>query len=65
MLRSGQKVSVRGADGIDHPLVLVRLERDVAYCCAAKQYQEAIMHPESCIEVGFPLRDVKTKKAAD
>jgi hypothetical protein len=65
MMKSGQKVSVRGADGLDHPLVLVRLERDVAYCCAAEQYEEAITQPEACIEVGFPLRDVKTKEAAN
>ncbi len=31
MMKSGQKVFVRGADGQDHPLVLVRLEQDVAY----------------------------------
>ena len=65
MLQSGQKVSVRGADGLYHPLVLVRLERDVAYCCAPKDYKEAITHPEECIEVGFPLRDVKMKEAAN
>jgi hypothetical protein len=65
MMRSGQKVSVRGADGLDHPLILVRLERETAYCCAAKRYEEAITHPEGCIEVGFPLRDVKMKEAAN
>jgi hypothetical protein len=58
-------VSVRGADGKNYPLVLVRLERDVAYCCSPQRYEEAVMHPEACIEVGFPLRDVKTKEAAN
>jgi hypothetical protein len=45
--------------------MLVRLEQDVAYCCAAKDHEEAITRPEACIEVGFPLRDVKTKEAAN
>jgi hypothetical protein len=44
---------------------LVRLEREMAYCCAAKRYEEAITHPEECIEFGFPLRDVKMKDAAN
>lgn len=65
MMRSGQKVLVRGADGLEHPLILVRLERDTAYCCAARDYKEAVTHPEACIEVGFPLRDVRTKEAAN
>ena len=65
MYNSGQKVSVRGADGLYHPLVLVRLEREVAYCCSARNYEEAIAHPEACIEVGFPLRDVKMKETAN
>jgi alpha-D-ribose 1-methylphosphonate 5-phosphate C-P lyase len=65
MMDSGQKVLVRGADGQDHPLTLVRLERGVAYCCAEEKYKEAITHPDACIEVGFPLRDVKMKEAAN
>ncbi len=64
MIDPGQKVLVRGADGQDHPLTLVRLERGMAYCCAPRDYEEAITHPEACIEVGFPLRDVKMKEAA-
>jgi hypothetical protein len=27
--------------------------------------EEAVTHPEACIEVGFPLRDVKMKEAAN
>lgn len=65
MMNPGQKVLVRGADGMDHQLTLVRLERSVAYCCASKDYEEALMRPEACIEVGFPLRDVKMKEAAN
>lgn len=64
MMDSGQKVLVRGADGLDHALTLVRLERGMAYCCATRDYEEAVSHPEACIEVGFPLRDVKNKEAA-
>ena len=34
------------------------------YGCDAK-YDEAIRHPEACIEVRFPLVDVKMKEAAN
>jgi len=64
MIREKQKVSVRGADGLLHPLVLVRLEGQVAYCCSEAKYEEAVSHPEACIEVGFPMADVKLKEAA-
>ena len=59
------KVSVRGADGEYHALALVRLEGDTAYCCAEEKYDEAVAHPEACIEVGFPISDVKMKEAAN
>jgi|GEM_PF-4063847 len=59
-----QKVSVRGADGKYHALVLVRLDGNVAYCCSEAKYDEAVRHPEACIEVGFPLADVEMKEAA-
>ncbi len=65
MMTEKQKVSVRGADGLFHPLVLVRLEGEVAYCCSEAKYEEAVSHPEACIEVGFPKADVKMKEAAN
>ncbi len=34
------------------------------YGCDA-EYDEAIRHPEACIEVRFPLVDVKMKEAAN
>lgn len=58
-------LTMEEVDGLDLHLMLVRLERDVAYCCAPKDYEEAITRPEACIEVGFPLRDVKMKEAAN
>ena len=65
MMSKKQKVSVRGADGEYHALALVRLEGDVAYCCSEAKYEQAIGHPEACIEIGFPLSDVKMKEAAN
>ncbi|KJC44109.1 hypothetical protein UB31_21270 [Bradyrhizobium sp. LTSP849] len=65
MTPKNHKVSVRGADGELHALALVRLEGEVAYCCSEAKYEEAIRHPEACIEVGFPLADVKMKEAAN
>jgi hypothetical protein len=50
------------ADGEFHALAPVRLEGEVAYCCSEAKYEEAIRHPEACIEVGFPLADVKMKR---
>jgi hypothetical protein len=41
------------------------LEGEVAYCCSEAKYEEAVSHPEACIEVGFPLADVKMKEAAN
>jgi hypothetical protein len=37
----------------------------MAYCCSEARYDEAIRHPEACIEVGFPIADVKMKEAAN
>jgi hypothetical protein len=43
---------------------LVRLQGEVAYCCSEAKYEQAVRHPEDCIEVGFPIADVKMKEAA-
>jgi hypothetical protein len=45
----------------DH--ALVRIDGDTAYRCQANRYQDAIQHPEACIEVGFPLSDVRMSEA--
>ena len=35
----------------------------MAYCCSARNYEEAIADPEACIEVEFPLRGCQNERA--
>ncbi len=46
-------------------LLKVRLEDAVAYRCSEAKYDNAIGHPEGCVEVGLSLANVKTKEAAN
>jgi hypothetical protein len=41
------------------------LEGEVDYCCSEAKYEEAVGHPEACIEVGFTTADVKMKEATN
>jgi hypothetical protein len=58
MAQKLKTVKVRCADGEQRELALVRVDGDTAYLCQANRYQDAVRHPEACIEVGFPLSDV-------
>jgi len=59
MAQKNQKVYVRGADGTERELVLVRVAGQTAYVCPASRYLDAIRNPEAGIEVGFPVQDVR------
>jgi hypothetical protein len=61
-MQENQKVLVKGADGTERALVLVRIEHGTAYVCSEARYEEALSHPEACIEVGFPVGDVRPLK---
>jgi hypothetical protein len=63
MAQKIKTVKVRCADGEQRELALVRIDGDTAYLCQAARYQDAIQHPEACIEVGFPLSDVRMPEA--
>jgi hypothetical protein len=39
--------------------------RGTAYVCPEARYQEAVNNPAACIEVGFPITDVKMREAAN
>ncbi len=54
-----KEVYARGADGVERQLALVRIEGKTAYVCPVSRYREAIAHPESQVEVGFPISDVR------
>jgi hypothetical protein len=58
-------VRARCADGEVRELALVRIEGDTAYLCKASLYDAAINNPEANVEVGFPLKDVEMKEAAN
>jgi hypothetical protein len=63
MAQKIKTVNVRCADGEQRELALVRVEGNTAYLCRANQYRDAIQHPEACIEIGFPLSDVRMSDA--
>ncbi len=63
MTQKIKTVKVRCADGEQRELALVRIDGDTAYLCQANRYQDAVQHPEACIEVGFPLSDVRMSEA--
>jgi hypothetical protein len=56
-MQKKQKVVVRGADGTERELVLLRISGDTAYVCAAARYREAVDNPD--LGVGFPIKDVR------
>jgi hypothetical protein len=64
MAQKIKTVKVRCADGEQRELALVRIEGNTAYLCQANRYQDAVAHPEDCIEVGFPLSDVRMPESA-
>jgi hypothetical protein len=59
MAQKNQKVFVKGADGEERELALLRVAGETAYVCPPSRYREAIEHPEANIEVGFPIGDVR------
>jgi hypothetical protein len=63
MAQKTKLVKVQCADGEQRELALVRIEGNTAYLCQASRYEDAIQHPEACIEIGFPLSDVKMPEA--
>jgi hypothetical protein len=58
MAQKKQKVFVRGADGREKELILLRVAAKTAYVCPAARYAEAVGNPE--LWVGFPLADVRS-----
>jgi len=38
---------------------------ETAYLCKESLYDTAIKHPKANVEVGFPLKDIKMKEAAN
>ena len=52
-----KKVIVRGADGTEHTLALVRDEGRTVYVCPISRYQEAASGCDDAV-VGFPVSDV-------
>lgn len=59
-----KKVVVRGADGADHTLALVREEGRTVYVCPISKYQEAVRGCDDAV-VGFPVTDVVEGLRAD
>jgi hypothetical protein len=57
MTQKKQKVLVRGADGTERELVLLRVSGETAYVCAPSRYREAVDNPD--LSVGFPMKDVR------
>jgi hypothetical protein len=58
MMQKKQKVLVRGADGAERELVLLRIEGKTAYVCNASRYGDAVDNPD--LWVGFPIADVRS-----
>jgi hypothetical protein len=59
-MQKKQKVVVRGADGTERELILLRISgdtADTAYVCAPARYREAVENPD--LGVGFPIKDVR------
>lgn len=57
MAQEIQNVLVRGADGAEKQLVLLRISGETAYVCAPSRYREAVNNPG--LGVGFPIKDVR------
>ena len=59
MAQSFERVFVRGADGAEKILSLVRMGDRVAFCCAEERTR--ISSPEELEDwvVGFPMEDVR------
>jgi hypothetical protein len=57
MAHKKQKVLVRGADGNERELVLLRIDAQTAYVCPLSRYEEAVGNPD--LWVGFPIADVR------
>lgn len=58
MTQRTQKVIVKGADGGEKELVLLRIAAKTAYVCPIGRYAEAVDNPD--LWVGFPLADVRS-----
>jgi hypothetical protein len=58
MVQKNQKVLVRGVDGREKELILLRIAAKTAYVCPAERYAEAVDNPD--LWVGFPLSDVRS-----
>lgn len=58
MKQKNTKVIVKGADGSEKELVLLRIAARTAYVCAIGRYAEAVDNPD--LWVGFPLIDVRS-----
>lgn len=59
MMQKKRRVVVRGADGREKELVLLRVAAKTAYVCAPHRYSEAVDNPD--LWVGFPLADVRSR----
>jgi len=57
MTQKNQKVLVRGADGSERELILLRISGRTAYVCPEGKLRQAVDDPE--LWVGFPVRDVR------
>lgn len=58
MAQKKQKVFVKGADGSEKELILLRIAAKTAYVCPTGRYAEAVDNPD--LWVGFPLADVRS-----
>jgi hypothetical protein len=63
MPKNIRNVMVRGANGTERQLVLLRISGETAYVCAPARYFEAVENPNSA--VGFPKEDVRLLEAAN
>jgi hypothetical protein len=58
MTQKKQKVLVRGADGREKELILLRTTAKTAYVCSPDRYPEAVENTD--LWVGFPIADVRS-----